>query len=178
MKKHFFLRLINIFIYMTDQNVIVPTGKISFIASGSLFIIDDRYEFLNVLSRVWRGPSIKARDKNDNSFVVITKIPNLFSNLFDTSTIIKLLKLSRFLRHDSILSYKTLLLPSRTGFQELYTVEPFMDTTLSAVISSKQTPDRGAYSIFDVSDIIRIRVYSFCWRNSLRSGSSMYSGEF
>jgi serine/threonine protein kinase len=134
------LRLIIIILSMTDQNVIVPIGKISFVASGSLFIIDDSYEFLKVLSRVWRGPTIKARDKNDNSFVVITKIPNLFSNLFDTCTIIKLLKLSRFLRHDNILSYKTLLLPpSRTGFQELYTVEPCMDTTLHAVIQSKQT---------------------------------------
>lgn len=125
---------------MTDQNVIVPIGKISFIASGSLFIIDDRYEFLKELSRVWRGPTIKAIDKNDNSFVVITKIPNLFFNLFDTYTIIKLLKLSRFMRHDNILSYTTLLLPlSRTGFNEIYTVEPCMDTTLHAVIRSKQT---------------------------------------
>lgn len=138
---------------MSEENGISPAGKVSFIAGGTRFIIDDRYEYLNLILESLSRIKIKVRDKNDDKFLTITKATSIFYYLDSCLSILKSLKLARYLKHDNILSITSLLLPlSRSNFNHLYMVQDFMESDLRKVIRSKQplTTDHIQYFLYQI----------------------------
>lgn len=124
---------------MSDETELVSIGKVRFTVASTEFIIDDRYEFLKSLGSHRMGICIQAKDKNNNQLVSISKLNNLFSDLYDTLTIIKTLKLLRFLTHDNILSYQSILFPSSLNYSHIYAIQPYMQTSLFSIIRSNQS---------------------------------------
>jgi mitogen-activated protein kinase 1/3 len=138
---------------MSEENGIIPAGKVSFIAGDTRFIIDDRYEYLNLILQSLSRIKIKVKDKNDDKFLTITKATSIFYYLDSCFSILKSLKLNKFLKHDNILSIFSLLLPqSRSNYNHLYIVQDFMESNLSRVIRSKQplTTDHIQYFLYQV----------------------------
>lgn len=138
---------------MSDENETVPVGYVSFTAGDSRFIIDDRYEFSRLLTTFLSKTSIKAKDKNNDKYVTITKLLNIFHDLYDTRYLLKSLKLQRFLKHENILSIQSILLPiSRSSFNNIYTVQDFMESNLYSIIQSKQqlTEEHIQYFMYQI----------------------------
>lgn len=138
---------------MSEENGIIPAGKVSFIAGDTRFIIDDRYEYLNLILQSLSRIKIKVKDKNEDKILSITKATSIFYYLDNCLSILKSLKLHKLLKHDNILSINSLLLPhSRSNYNHLYIVQDFMESNLSKVIRSYQplTTDHIQYFLYQI----------------------------
>ena len=110
---------------------------------GSNFEVDANYEVIDPVGSGAYGIVVAARDKNctdpENDLVAIKKIERAFEHAIFTKRTLRELKIMRLLRHENVLSIKTIMNPkSRLDFKDIYVVSELMETDLASIIKSPQ----------------------------------------
>ena len=67
----------------------VPPGKTKFVAGGTTFIVDDRYEYIKRIGHGAYGVVVSAYDHRTGTKVAIKKVPNAFDDLIDAKRIVR-----------------------------------------------------------------------------------------
>lgn len=122
-----------------SKSEVVPPGKTKFVAAGTTFIVDERYEYIKKVGSGAYGIVVAALDRRTNTKVAIKKFPNAFDDLIDAKRILREIKLLGFFEHENMISLLDVMLPpARTGYPDIYIVTDLMETDLHRVIYSRQ----------------------------------------
>lgn len=106
---------------------------------GTIFILDERYEFIKQIGIGAYGVVCSFKDKVDDTNVAIKKVPNAFDDLVDAKRILREIKLLKFFDHSNIISLLDVPKPeTKIGFNDIYIVTDLMETDLHRVIYSRQ----------------------------------------
>jgi serine/threonine protein kinase len=116
----------------------------SFLVMGTRFDIEDKFEIMDAIGQGAYGIVVAARDKTlpdgENNLIAIKKIEKAFDHKVFTKRTLRELKILRLLKHENIISIKTILLPkSREQFEDIYVYSELMETDLASIIKSPQT---------------------------------------
>lgn len=138
---------------MSSSEEPVPPGKTRFVAGGTTFVVDDRYEYIKKIGHGAYGVVVSAYDHRTGMKVAIKKVPNAFDDLIDAKRIVREIKLLSFFDHENTISLLDVQLPpSRTGYNDIYIVTDLMETDLHRVIYSRQelTDEHIQYFLYQV----------------------------
>ena len=107
---------------------------------GTTFLLPPNYEVIEVVGSGAYGTVVAAKDTNDpDNLIAIKKMEKVFEHKVFAQRTLRELKIMRLLRHENILSIKSILRPeSLETFNELYITSDLMETDLSTIIKSKQ----------------------------------------
>jgi len=106
---------------------------------GSNFVVDRRYEILDIIGTGAYGVVVSAMDTQSQKRVAIKKIEKAFEHPVYAKRTLRELKIMRLMRHENILKLLTIQLPtSLEDFNDLYIFTELMETDLSSVIKSSQ----------------------------------------
>jgi serine/threonine protein kinase len=115
----------------------------SFLVMGTRFDIEDKYEIMDAIGQGAYGIVVAARDKTiegEANLIAIKKIEKAFDHKVFTKRTLRELKILRLLKHENVISIKTILLPkSREQFEDIYVYNELMETDLASIIKSPQT---------------------------------------
>ena len=104
------------------------------------FMLPPNYEVIEVIGKGAYGIVVAAKDKDlpeGENLVAIKKMMKVFEHRTYAQRTLRELKMMRLLKHENILSTKTIILPeSLEDFNELYVVTELMETDLKSVIRS------------------------------------------
>ena len=106
---------------------------------GTTFLLPPNYEVIEVVGSGAYGTVVAAKDTNDpDNLIAIKKMEKVFEHKVFAQRTLRELKIMRLLRHENVLSIKTILQPeSLEEFSELYITSDLMETDLSTIIKSK-----------------------------------------
>jgi serine/threonine protein kinase len=110
---------------------------------NSTFEVDSKYDVIDAIGQGAYGIVVAAKDKTiskkEKSYVAIKKIEKAFEHKIFTKRTIRELKILRLLKHENVISIKTMVLPrSREEFDDIYLVSELMETDLASIIKSPQ----------------------------------------
>lgn len=106
---------------------------------GTTFVVDQRYDILDIVGSGAYGVVVSARDKRTGEMVAIKKIEKAFDHPTFTKRTLRELKILRLTQHENIISVKSIQLPrSRAELNEIYVISELMQTDLSSIIRSPQ----------------------------------------
>jgi len=100
---------------------------------------DGRYKVKKIIGKGSYGYVAKAVRKNDNSYVAIKKIVNLFQTLPETRRILREIVLLKNCKHPNIVHMLEVLIPKRQNldnFDQIYLITEFCDSDLQKVFKS------------------------------------------
>jgi serine/threonine protein kinase len=126
---------------------------------NSTFDVDAKYDIIDAIGQGAYGIVVAARDKTiqkkEKSYVAIKKIEKAFEHKIFTKRTIRELKILRLLKHENVISIKTMMLPrSREEFDDIYLVSELMETDLATIVKSPQ-PLSDEHIQFFVYQILR-----------------------
>jgi serine/threonine protein kinase len=110
---------------------------------NSTFEVDAKYDVIDAIGQGAYGIVVAAKDKTiakkEKSYVAIKKIEKAFEHKIFTKRTLRELKILRLLKHENVISIKTMVLPrSREEFDDIYLVSELMETDLATIIKSPQ----------------------------------------
>lgn len=115
------------------------TAKHSFVAYGTMFHVNSRYQMIRPVGHGAYGVVVAASDQLSGKSVAIKKITNTFEDLIDAKRIVREIRLMLHLSHPNIISLVDLLPPpSLSEFEDTYIVTDLMETDLHRLIQSKE----------------------------------------
>ncbi len=120
------------------------------------FEIDEEYIPIKAIGKGAYGVVCSAKHVPSGEKVAIKKITNAFENLVDARRTLREMMLLRNLRHENIISIKSILRPvSKERFDDIYLVLDLMDTDLHQIIRSSQalSDDHFQYFIYQVRSL-------------------------
>jgi serine/threonine protein kinase len=143
--------------YSKYKNTKVNLQKKSVV--NTCFEIDEKYEVIDAIGQGAYGIVVAAKDKTqtqkEKQYVAIKKIEKAFEHKVFTKRTIRELKIMRLLKHENVLSIRTLLLPkSREEFDDIYVSTPLLETDLASIIKSNQ-PLSEEHQQFFIYQILR-----------------------
>lgn len=110
-----------------------------FVAQGTQFVVDQRYELIKPIGHGAYGVVVAARDTVNETKVAIKKVPGAFEDLLDAKRILREIRLLQHFEHDNIICIQSLVHPpSHEEFKDVYIVTDLMETDLHRVIYSRQ----------------------------------------
>ena len=117
------------------------TGTRAWKVLGTRFELPTKYEIIDPVGSGAYGVVVAAKDTtNDDdatNLVAIKKIEKAFEHKVFTLRTLRELKIMRLLKHENVLSIKSILQPkSLQDFNELYVVSDLMETDLAQIIKS------------------------------------------
>lgn len=121
---------------------IIPTkcsveGKHSYQVRNVSFVIDKRYELIDVLGMGAYGLVVSAKDRETGEKVAIKRISDLFESVGDGKRILREIRLMRFLKCEQILAITDMEVPESSellDFNVIYLVSPMFDKDLERVL--------------------------------------------
>jgi mitogen-activated protein kinase 1/3 len=114
-------------------------GKAQFLCGGSIFTVDEKYEFQKRLGHGAYGVVASAIDKTTKGKVAIKKIAKAFSDLVDAKRVLREIKILKFFDHENIISLLDIEKPpAETGYEDVYIITELMEGDLHKLIYSKQ----------------------------------------
>ena len=119
---------------------IMPTkcdvsGKHSYNVRSVEFLIDKRYEIIEVLGMGAYGLVVSAMDKTKEEKVAIKRISNLFESIGDGKRILREIRLMRYLKSEQILKISDMEVPRNyKNFNEIYIISPLFDKDLERIL--------------------------------------------
>lgn len=114
-------------------------GLHTFVAQGTQFIVNDKYELIKPIGHGAYGVVVAARNTVNHTKVAIKKVPGAFEDLLDAKRILREIRLLQHFQHDNIICIKNLVHPpSNEKFNDVYIVTDLMETDLHRVIYSRQ----------------------------------------
>lgn len=121
-------------------------SKVKFESGGTVFVVDDRYEYIKQIGHGAYGVVCSAFDRRTNKKVAIKKVTNAFQDLVDAKRILREVRLLstnsihvEYLHHENIISVVDLQVPeSKRGYEDYYIITELMETDLHRVIYSRQ----------------------------------------
>jgi serine/threonine protein kinase len=122
---------------------------------GSSFVVDRRYEILDIMGTGAYGVVVSAIDTQTQRRVAIKKIEKAFEHPVYSKRTLRELKIMRLMRHDNILKLLTIQLPtSLDEFNDLYIFTELLETDLSSIIKSSQ-PLTAEHTQFFLYQLLR-----------------------
>ena len=115
---------------------------------GSVFTVEERYEFIKRVGYGAYGVVCAAKDKKTNTNVAIKKIPKAFQDLVDAKRVLREIKILstlllnlnhiEFFDHENIVSLLDIERPPQsTGYEDVYLITELMEADLHKLIYSK-----------------------------------------
>lgn len=112
--------------------------KTEFPVKGTMFRINERYDYERTLGLGAYGVVCAARDKPADCKVAIKKVGALFDDLTDAKRILREIRLISSMKHENVLCIKDIDEPENYAkFNEIYLVTELMDTDLNKLIRSR-----------------------------------------
>lgn len=131
----------------------LPNHMHSFNVGETLFVVNERYEYMKQISLGSFGVVCSCFDKKESKNVAIKKIANAFNDLSKARKILREIKLLRFIEHDHLITLLDIPLPeNKADYDDIYIITDLMETDLHRVIYSKQelTDDHIQYFIYQI----------------------------
>lgn len=131
----------------------VAPGKTRFVAGGTTFTVDERYEYIKKIGHGAYGVVVSAHDRKTGTKVAIKKVSNAFDDLIDAKRIVREIRLLDFFDHENVISLLDVQKPpARTGYNDIYIISDLMETDLHRVIYSRQdlTDDHIQYFMYQI----------------------------
>nr|AAR04351.1 putative MAPK [Tetrahymena thermophila] len=117
----------------------VPPGKHKFDCGQTIFVVDEKYEYIKQIGYGAYGVVCSAVNKENGSKVAIKKVQNAYDDLIDAKRIVREIKLLKFFEHDNIIStFRCYQANAPVGDEDIYMVFDLMETDLHRVIYSRQ----------------------------------------
>jgi mitogen-activated protein kinase 1/3 len=117
----------------------LASNKITFESAGSVFVVDERYQFIKQIGHGAYGVVVSAFDSKTRTKVAIKKVGKAFEDLIDAKRIYREIKLLSHFSHENVIGLLDIERPpGRSGFEDIYIVTDLMETDLHRVVYSRQ----------------------------------------
>lgn len=116
----------------------MPKGKHKFECNNTIFVVDEKYEYIKLIGQGAYGVVCSALNKESGQKVAIKKVQNAYEDLVDAKRIVREIKLLKNFDHDNMVPLLDIIMPNGpTGDDDIYMVFDLMETDLHRVIYSR-----------------------------------------